>query len=71
MEVACSPLVSSCSKDPWCVYLQVCVCMCVYDGLVTCPGSIPVSRLVAAGRGLDKQPSRKKKPVFPETPVEN
>lgn len=43
----------------------------VCDGLVTCPGSIPVSRLMVAGRGLDKQPSRLKKPVFPETPVEN
>lgn len=38
----------------------------VCGGLVTCPGSIPVSRLVAAGRGLYKQPSRKKKSVFPE-----
>lgn len=36
----------------------------VCGGLVTCPGSIPVSRLVATGRGLYKQPSRKEKSVF-------
>lgn len=43
----------------------------VWDWPVTCPGSTLVSWRVAAGRGLDEKPFRKKKTVCPETLIEN